>query len=137
MPVRTDPVVVSGAAGFVGYHVAKRLLERGEGVIGIDVFNDYYAVSLKEARAGRLEKFANFRMERMDFANAPALRTLVRDEGVMRMVHLGAQAGVRYSIENPFAYQHSNLQGHLSVLEACRDNSRFEHLVYALSLIHI
>ncbi|WP_082501471.1 MULTISPECIES: NAD-dependent epimerase/dehydratase family protein [unclassified Methylobacterium] len=133
MPVRTDPVVVSGAAGFVGYHVAKRLLERGEGVIGIDVFNDYYAVSLKEARAGRLEKFANFRMERMDFANAPALRTLVRDEGVMRMVHLGAQAGVRYSIENPFAYQHSNLQGHLSVLEACRDNSRFEHLVYASS----
>jgi len=126
-------VVVTGAAGFIGMHVAERLLRRGERVIGVDVFNDYYDPALKEARAARLETLKGFRMVRMDLADAPAFEALVRSEGAARVVHLAAQAGVRYSIDHPFAYQHSNLAGHLSVLEACRRSERCEHLVYASS----
>lgn len=126
-------VVVTGAAGFVGMHVAERLLRRGERVVGVDVFNDYYDPALKEARAARLEGLKGFRMVRMDLADAPAFEALVRSEAAARVVHLAAQAGVRYSIDHPFAYQHSNLAGHLSVLEACRRSDRCEHLVYASS----
>lgn len=126
------PVIVTGAAGFVGLHVAERLLDRGEAVIGVDDFNAYYDPALKEARAARLEGRPGFRMVRMDIADHQAFRALVADSGARRVVHLAAQAGVRYSLENPFAYERSNLAGHLSVLEACRHGG-VEHLVYASS----
>ena len=127
------PILVTGAAGFIGYHIAQRLLDRGERVIGIDEFNAYYEPALKEARADRLIERRDFRLMRADIADAPAMERLVRDAGVTRVVHLAAQAGVRYSLENPFAYERANLAGHLSVLEACRRAPGFEHLVYASS----
>jgi UDP-glucuronate 4-epimerase len=126
------PVIVTGAAGFVGMHVAERLLDRGETVIGVDVFNDYYDPALKAARAARLEGRERFTMVRMDVAEVEAFAALVRTSGAKRIVHLAAQAGVRYSIENPFAYERSNLAGHLSVMEAARHND-ITHLVYASS----
>ena len=126
------PVIVTGAAGFVGYHVAERLLDRGEAVIGVDVFNAYYDPALKEARAARLQGRDGFAMVRMDIADHDALAALVKTSGARRVIHLAAQAGVRYSLENPFAYERSNLAGHLSVLEACR-HADVEHLVYASS----
>ncbi|MCA0358447.1 MAG: NAD-dependent epimerase/dehydratase family protein [Proteobacteria bacterium] len=126
------PIIVTGAAGFVGYHVAERLLQRGERVIGVDVFNAYYDPALKEARAARLMGRDGFEMVRLDIAEHEALSALVASSGARRVVHLAAQAGVRYSIDNPFAYERSNLAGHLSVLEACR-HAGVEHLVYASS----
>lgn len=125
-------VIVTGAAGFVGMHVVERLLDRGETVIGVDVFNDYYDPALKAARAARLDGRPGFTMVRMDIADHAAMLDLVGSSGAKRIVHLAAQAGVRYSIENPFAYQRSNLAGHLSVLEAARHNG-VTHLVYASS----
>lgn len=126
------PIIVTGAAGFIGMHTAERLLDRGETVIGVDVFNDYYDPALKEARAARLEAREGFRMVRADIADHEQMKALVADSGTERIVHLAAQAGVRYSIENPFAYERSNLAGHLSIMEAARHNG-VKHLVYASS----
>jgi UDP-glucuronate 4-epimerase len=128
----TSPILVTGAAGFIGMHVAERLLDQGRRVVGVDCFNAYYDPSLKEARAARLEGRSGFEMVRADIAEPGAMVELVRSHGVRRIVHLAAQAGVRYSIDNPFAYEHSNLAGHLSILEAARHNE-VEHLIYASS----
>jgi UDP-glucuronate 4-epimerase len=130
---RTDPVLVTGAAGFIGHATAHRLLERGERVIGIDIVNDYYDPALKEARLATFEGRNTFAFQRMDIADAEGVARIVRDNKVRRIVHLAAQAGVRYSLENPFAYERSNLAGHLSLLEASRHAEGFEHLVYASS----
>jgi UDP-glucuronate 4-epimerase len=126
-------IIVTGAAGFIGYSLCERLLEAGEAVVGVDSLNSYYDVRLKEARADRLARHAGFRLVRADVADAPEFARLVRDSGAERVVHLAAQAGVRYSLENPFAYERANLQGHLSVLEACRHAPSVKHLVYASS----
>ncbi len=126
-------MLVTGAAGFVGHATAHRLLARGERVVGIDIVNDYYDPALKAARLATFDGLPNFTFERMDIADAAAVADVVRREDVTRVVHLAAQAGVRYSIENPFAYERSNLAGHLSVMEACRHAPGVEHLVYASS----
>lgn len=125
-------VILTGAAGFIGAHAAHRLLDRGETVVGVDVFTDYYDPALKAARAAQLDARAGFTMVRLDIADHQAFEDLVRRSGARRIVHLAAQAGVRYSIDSPFAYQRSNLAGHLSVLEAARRND-VDHLVYASS----
>jgi len=129
----TGPILVTGAAGFIGHATAHRLLARGETVIGVDIVNDYYDPGLKEARLATLTDLPGFSFHRMDVADAATLRDLVASSGATRVVHLAAQAGVRYSIDNPFAYERSNLAGHLSVLEACRHAPGFVHLVYASS----
>jgi len=129
----TSPTLVTGAAGFIGHAVAHRLLARGERVIGVDIVNDYYDPALKEARLATFGGINNFSFERIDIADAAKMAALVRDNKIERVVHLAAQAGVRYSLENPFAYERSNLAGHLSVMEACRHAEGFEHLVYASS----
>jgi UDP-glucuronate 4-epimerase len=126
-------IVVTGAAGFIGMHVCERLLGRGERVVGVDNFNAYYDPTLKDARAARLAAHSAFEMVRLDIADAPALEALVRRTAPHSVVHLAAQAGVRYSLENPFAYERSNLAGHLAVLEACRRQSSVKHLAYASS----
>ena len=128
-----DPILVTGAAGFVGRAVAERLLDRGERVVGVDNVNAYYDPALKHARVATLEGRAGFEMHRLDIAEAEALAALVRTSGARRIVHLAAQAGVRYSIDNPFAYERANLLGHLSVLEAARHTKGLRHLVYASS----
>lgn len=129
----SSPILVTGAAGFIGHAVSHALLDRGETVIGVDIFNDYYDPALKDARAATLGQRNGFRMERADVADTARMAALVADNGVTRIVHLAAQAGVRYSLQNPFAYGHSNLAGHLSILEAARHAPGFAHLVYASS----
>ena len=126
-------VLVTGAAGFIGYHVCRALLARGESVIGVDMVNDYYDVALKEARLAKLADHADFTFHRIDIADRDALTTACGDAGVDRIVHLAAQAGVRHSLTHPFDYQRGNLEGHLAVLEFCRGLERCGHLVYASS----
>ena len=126
--------LVSGAAGFIGYHVAEALLARGDDVIGIDNINDYYDVRLKQARLARLEDKPGFRFCRADIADREVIHDLVRQEpGIDVIVHLAAQAGVRYSLIDPYAYVHSNVMGHLVMLEAARLAPRLRHFVYASS----
>jgi len=125
-------ILVTGAAGFIGFHTAKQLLERGETVVGLDNFNDYYDVTLKDSRAKILDGFDNFTMVRLDLADRAGMEQLFAEQGFEKVVHLGAQAGVRYSIENPHSYIDSNILGTLNVLEGCRHN-KVEHLVYASS----
>ncbi len=125
-------ILVTGAAGFIGFGAAKRLLERGDTVVGLDNFNDYYDVTLKDARAAILDKFDNFSMARIDLADREAMEALFEEERFDKVVHLAAQAGVRYSIENPHSYIDSNIVGTLHILEGCRHND-VEHLVYASS----
>lgn len=129
----TPPILVTGAAGFIGHAVSHRLLARGDRVVGVDIVNDYYDPALKEARLATFAGMDGFTFERCDIADAEYIAALVQTHKIQRVVHLAAQAGVRYSIENPFAYERSNLAGHLSVMEACRHAAGFEHLVYASS----
>lgn len=127
-------VLVTGVAGFIGYSLARQLMARGDEVIGIDVMNDYYDVRVKEARLAALREMGGsaFRFHKIDFADYAALTTALADEQFDRIAHLGAQAGVRYSIVNPFAYAQSNLVGHLNLLEVAR-HRQVEHMVYASS----
>jgi len=124
------PTLVTGTAGFIGYHVAERLLARGDEVVGFDVVNDYYDVGLKEARLERLAKHPGYRHVRADLADAAAVHAATA--GTERVIHLAAQAGVRYSLSNPSAYVQSNLVGFANVLEGCRHHG-VEHLTYASS----
>jgi len=126
------PILVTGVAGFIGFHVAKRLLERGERVIGLDNVNDYYDVGLKEARLAQLTPFKGHRFVKLDLADRAGMKALFADHGIRRVVHLAAQAGVRYSLINPHAYTDSNIEGFLNILEGCR-HTNVEHLVYASS----
>jgi UDP-glucuronate 4-epimerase len=123
--------LVTGAAGFIGYHICKRLLDAGHQVVGIDNLNDYYDVSLKQARLDLLQS-PLFSFHKIDLADRKAMETLFADEKFNRVIHLAAQAGVRYSLENPHIYAESNMIGHLNVLEGCRHN-KVQHLVYASS----
>ena len=123
-------LLVTGAAGFIGFHTAKLLLERGDEVVGLDNLNDYYDPALKEARLEILRSFKRFRFIKADLADRGAMQPLFRAERFQRVVHLAAQAGVRYSLKNPHAYVHSNIVGFLEVIEGCR-HTQVEHLVYA------
>jgi UDP-glucuronate 4-epimerase len=125
-------VLVTGAAGFIGMYVCTQLLARGDEVVGIDNLNDYYDVRLKAARLARLEGQPGFRFVRLDIADSAQLANLFAGERFARVVHLAAQAGVRYSLKNPVAYAQSNLLGFVNVLEGCRHGA-VEHLVYASS----
>ena len=125
-------ILVTGAAGFIGYHVSRYLLARGDEVLGIDNVNDYYDPSLKEARLAQLQDNPRFRFVRMDIADREGMQSLFAASRPARVVHLAAQAGVRYSLTNPHAYVDSNLTGFLNVIEGCRHNG-VEHLVYASS----
>jgi UDP-glucuronate 4-epimerase len=126
-------VLVTGTAGFIGYHVSEALLARGEQVIGVDNLNDYYDVRLKQTRLGRLAPRNGFRFHRLDISDRSALDVALHDAGVDRIVHLAAQAGVRYSLTNPQAYVQSNLVGHMNMLEVARALPGLKHMVYASS----
>lgn len=123
--------LVTGAAGFIGFHAAKRLLDRGDAVLGLDNLNAYYDVSLKEARLALLAH-PNFRFVKLDLADREGMKTLFEAERFDAVIHLAAQAGVRYSLQNPHAYVDSNLVGFVNVLEGCR-HAKIAHLVYASS----
>jgi UDP-glucuronate 4-epimerase len=125
-------VLVTGAAGFIGAALSERLLARGDEVVGVDNLNDYYDVTLKEARLAKLTPQAGFRHVKLDIADGPAMAELFADSRPDRVVNLAAQAGVRYSLENPMAYVETNLVGFGNILEGCRHNG-VEHLVYASS----
>jgi UDP-glucuronate 4-epimerase len=127
-------VLVAGAAGFIGFHTCAALLARGDRVIGVDELNDYYDVGLKTARRDALAANENFSFARLDIADRQAVAALFEDRpDITRVVNLAAQAGVRHSLVDPYAYTRSNVEGHLVVLEACRTLDRLDHVVYASS----
>ena len=128
----TAPVLVTGAAGFIGFHVATRLLERGDSVVGLDNLNDYYDPALKRARLDQLEEHPRFRFAYLDLADRDGIASLFGRERFLSVVHLAAQAGVRYSLVNPHAYVDSNVTGTLNILEGCRHHP-VEHLLFASS----
>ena len=123
-------ILVTGAAGFIGFHTSKKLLDRGDEVVGLDNLNDYYDVRLKYARLEILKAYPNFKFAKLDLADRPGMAALFAAEKFHRVINLGAQAGVRYSIQNPLAYVDSNVVGFANILEGCRHNG-VEHLVYA------
>jgi len=125
-------VLVTGAAGFIGMHCIERLLARGDHVVGIDNLNDYYDVALKESRLSRIADHAAFRFHRVSIEDKEAMAGIFAEEKPDRVIHLAAQAGVRYSLENPHAYIDANLQGFMNILEGCRHND-VAHLAYASS----
>ena len=125
-------ILVTGAAGFIGYHTSERLLARGDEVVGLDNVNDYYDPTLKEARIARLSAKPGFRLFRMDLADRDGVARIFREERFDRVINLAAQAGVRYSITNPHAYIESNLVGFINILEGCR-HTGVQHLTYASS----
>jgi len=125
-------VLVTGAAGFIGLHTSLRLLDRGDEVVGLDDLNNYYDVSLKEARLAQLTRRPNFRFAKLNVVDREGMAKLFTEHRPQRVIHLAAQAGVRYSLKNPHAYVDSNLVGFTNILEGCR-HSRVEHLVYASS----
>lgn len=128
------PVLVTGAAGFIGFHTSLRLLMEGRSVVGIDNLNDYYDVTLKLDRLKQLDQFSNFQFCKLDISDRAAMENLCESKGPFtEVIHLAAQAGVRYSITNPYDYITSNCMGHLTVLEMCRRTPHFKHLVYASS----
>ena len=123
-------ILLTGAAGFIGFHTARKLLAAGHEVVGLDNLTDYYDVSLKQARLEMLGRDRGFRFVRLDLADEPAIARLFAEERFARVIHLAAQAGVRHSLRDPFSYVRSNVTGTLTVLEGCRHNG-VEHLVYA------
>ncbi|OTA14785.1 NAD dependent epimerase/dehydratase family protein [Xenorhabdus vietnamensis] len=124
--------LVTGAAGFIGFHLIKKLIKNGNHVIGIDNINDYYDVSLKKSRLNVLSNLKNFRFIYMNVSDRNSIEELFKNNKFYRVIHLAAQAGVRYSLDNPYSYSDSNLSGFLTILEGCRYNN-INHLVYASS----
>jgi len=133
MTTRPQHILITGAAGFIGFHVANALLDRGVRVTGVDSLNSYYPVQLKQDRLTLLSKRDGFSFHQVDIADHDALKAVPGAQDVDAIIHLAAQAGVRYSLENPFAYGQSNLIGHLSILELARHASKKPRLVYASS----
>ena len=127
-----DPILVTGAAGFIGYHIVRRLLDNGRQVVGLDNMNAYYDPKLKEARRAELAKFDRFSFAKLDLADRVGMAALFKDHRFPFVVHLGAQAGVRHSLVDPFAYVDANLVGFTNILEGCRHNG-CRHLLYASS----
>lgn len=128
----TEKILVTGSAGFIGFHVARKLLLENHLVIGLDNLNSYYDVTLKQARLNELKKFANFQFYQIELTDHNTIKNLFLQEKITKVVHLAAQPGVRYSIENPSAYIDSNIVGFLNILEACRHH-QIKHLVFASS----
>lgn len=125
-------ILVTGVAGFIGYHLSRALCEKGHDVMGLDIVNDYYDVTLKEARLANIQAYDNFTFTKTDLADRAGVQAVFSDFKPERVVHLAAQAGVRYSIDNPYAYIDSNIVGFINILENCRHHD-VEHLVYASS----
>lgn len=130
MQISPKTILVTGAAGFIGYHVSERLLDRGDVVIGIDNLNNYYDVNLKEARLSKLKKHSKFSFEKIDISEKEKLVRVFKENKITHIVNLAAQAGVRYSIDHPDIYVQSNVVGFLNILECCR-HAKVKHLVYA------
>ena len=125
-------ILITGVAGFIGYHLAEKLLNNNYHIIGIDNLNDYYDPTLKKARLNNLNKFSNFEFQKIDFIQTNALTSIFKNNQFEQVIHLGAQAGVRYSITNPQFYIDTNITGFLNILENCK-NYNVKYIVYASS----
>ena len=126
-------ILLTGVAGFIGFHAAQRLLSEGHQVLGVDNLNDYYDVSLKQARLAALNKYGGFEFHKVDISDYEALALATNNKAITHILHLGAQAGVRYSLDNPRAYVQANVMGHLNILEYARHSGSVEHIAYASS----